>query len=170
MAEFFFFKKGYAPTSVELVYPPNEQYKGNGAATLCDNKKGTPDNFRDPAWLGCREQPFAAIAFFDKNSPPVKSVTLSCGVNVGSYIMPPTRVEVWGGPDKSRLKLLKAIVPTPYTKADLGKTQTSGLRLDIPAAQYPCLKVVALPLSKLPDWHPGKGDKGWVFVDEILFN
>jgi hypothetical protein len=27
-----------------------------------------------------------------------------------------------------------------------------------------------VPVSKLPAWHPGKGDKGWVFTDEVFVN
>ncbi|MNY68403.1 hypothetical protein D3C86_2061590 [compost metagenome] len=36
--------------------------------------------------------------------------------------------------------------------------------------QLSCIKLVAKPLSKLPAWHPGKGEKAWVFVDEVFVN
>ena len=29
------------------------------------------------------------------------------------------------------------------------------------------LKLVLLPLKKIPDWHHGKGNHGWLFIDEI---
>ena len=29
------------------------------------------------------------------------------------------------------------------------------------------LKLVLLPLKKIPDWHNGKGNHGWLFIDEI---
>lgn len=29
------------------------------------------------------------------------------------------------------------------------------------------LKLVLLPLKKIPDWHPGKGKHAWLFIDEI---
>jgi len=32
------------------------------------------------------------------------------------------------------------------------------------------LKVIANPVKKLPDWHPGKGQPGWIFFDELLVN
>ena len=32
------------------------------------------------------------------------------------------------------------------------------------------LKVSIRPLPKLPAWHPGKGDKAWVFADEFFLN
>jgi hypothetical protein len=31
-------------------------------------------------------------------------------------------------------------------------------------------KIIAKPVSKLPAWHNGKGQKGWFFIDEIFFN
>ncbi len=36
------------------------------------------------------------------------------------------------------------------------------------AAGY--LKVVATPVERLPKWHKGKGEKGWIFIDEIFLN
>jgi hypothetical protein len=32
------------------------------------------------------------------------------------------------------------------------------------------IKIIATPVGKLPAWHPGKGDKAWIFIDEILVN
>ena len=32
------------------------------------------------------------------------------------------------------------------------------------------LKIIANPVLKLPKWHPGKGEKGWFFADEIFVN
>jgi hexosaminidase len=29
------------------------------------------------------------------------------------------------------------------------------------------VKVVATNFGKIPDWHPGKGEPAWLFVDEI---
>jgi hypothetical protein len=32
------------------------------------------------------------------------------------------------------------------------------------------IKLVAVSVAKLPQWHPGKGDKGWIFTDEVFVN
>jgi hypothetical protein len=32
------------------------------------------------------------------------------------------------------------------------------------------IKIVGVTVGKLPLWHPGKGDKAWIFTDEILVN
>lgn len=31
------------------------------------------------------------------------------------------------------------------------------------------LRISVNPLPRLPQWHPGQGDKAWVFIDEVLF-
>jgi hypothetical protein len=33
-----------------------------------------------------------------------------------------------------------------------------------------CIKLVVVPVNKLPNWHRGKGENGWIFVDEIFLN
>ena len=45
-----------------------------------------------------------------------------------------------------------------------------GIKLDIDPSAYKCFKIIAKNVTKLPAWHPGKGDKGWLFIDEIFFN
>jgi hypothetical protein len=35
--------------------------------------------------------------------------------------------------------------------------------------KYKYIEIEAFPVSVLPKWHPGKGEKGWVFVDEVFF-
>jgi hypothetical protein len=32
------------------------------------------------------------------------------------------------------------------------------------------IKIVVRPVKKLPAWHPGKGEKGWFFTDEVFVN
>jgi hypothetical protein len=39
-----------------------------------------------------------------------------------------------------------------------------------PETSVACVKLVLEPVAKLPSWHPGKGGRGWVFADEVLFN
>ena len=32
------------------------------------------------------------------------------------------------------------------------------------------IKLIIQPLEKLPEWHAGQGNSGWLFLDEILVN
>jgi uncharacterized membrane protein len=166
---FSFFKKGIKPSEAELINKPNEKYKGNGGTTLIDGKKGLAENFNDAAWLGFREQPFAGVFYFD-TAQTINSISLSYNENVQSYLMPPAEVEVWAGESKDKLKLLKkAIAPQP-TKEEKNIVRVEGMKIDIPQSTYKYYKIVARNVSKLPTWHPGKGEKAWIFIDEIFFN
>jgi uncharacterized membrane protein len=169
IASFTFFKKGIKPTSAELINQPNEKYKGNGATTLIDIKKGLAENFGDAAWLGFREQPFAAFFYFD-TAQTINSISISYNENVQSYLLPPAEVEIWAGESKDKLKLLKKASPLQPTKEEKDVVRIEGMKIDIPQSSYRCYKIVAKNVSKLPAWHPGKGDKAWIFIDEIFFN
>ena len=169
IASFTFFKKGVRPTNAELINQPNEKYKGSGATTLIDLKKGLAENFSDPAWLGFREQPFAAFFYFD-TAQTINSISISYNESVQSYLMPPAEVEIWAGENKDKLKLVKKTTPIQPTKEEKNVVRIEGLKIDIPQSKYKCYKIVAKNVSKLPAWHPGKGDKAWIFIDEIFFN
>ena len=96
------------------------------------------------------------------------SVTLSTLTDVGGYIMPPLSIEVWGGEEEHQLKLLGRVTPSQPDKVQ--PSALRGYEVKFSPTKLKWIKLVAVPVSKLPAWHPGKGDKGWVFVDEILVN
>lgn len=161
-----FYKIGLLPDSVALTHPPNPQYKGEGPKTLANKKIGDTD-FRTNKWLAYRENDLEAFFFFQK-PVALSSVSLSTLVDVGSYIMPAAEVQVWGGHDPKRLTLLKKWTPKQPDKLGMPGYRT-GLTGTFDVRQLSVLKIVAKPVAKLPAWHPGKGERGWVFVDEIFF-
>lgn len=167
--EYYFFKKGFTPQKTVLINAPNEQYPGRGPSTLVDNKKGVTENFKDTAWLGYREKPFAAQFYFD-HPPAINSVTISYGKHVAAFILPPVSIEVWGGEDSSRVRLLKKQQTVAVTKEQLNDMRIEGIKVEIPESRFRYYRVIINNITKLPAWHPGKGERGWVFIDEIFFN
>lgn len=162
-----FFKEGSRPDSAALLESPDPQYSGRGGLTLIDGDKGDAGSFRSPQWLGYKETPFSALMIYEDAPPEVGQVTLSYCRNVGSYIMPPAKVEIWGGDHPKQLRLLVSqAYPMP---TDYGSNQVEGINLSFDPVSYRFYKIIAQPVSRLPAWHRGKGDKGWVFVDEIFF-
>ena len=81
--------------------------------------------------------------------------------------MPPAEVEVWGGEHEDHLTLLQNVKPVQPT--DYSISRIEGVEIKFPAAKRKWYKVVAKPLTKLPDFRKSK-DKGWLMVDEIFFN
>ncbi|HRC32928.1 MAG TPA: FN3 associated domain-containing protein [Bacteroidia bacterium] len=165
--EKYFFSSKYKPDSIIHLQPADVQYRGDGAKTLSDLVTGEATNFKNGKWVGFRENKMETLFLFD-SIINVKSVTLNSLVDVGSYIMPPVYIEVWGGTNKNNLKLLKRISPEQPTK--LQSPFTKAFELSFTAANIKSLKIISMPVPKLPAWHPGKGDKGWFFIDEVFIN
>ncbi len=162
----YFYRSSFLPDTVFLLTKPDPKYGKDGGKALFDLKKGTADN-NTSNWLGYRETNFEAIFQF-KKTQIISSITLSFMKNISSYIMPPTSVEIWGGNEKNNLKLIQKTNPT---QAKLGEpAEVSGLDFNILPGNYQFIKIIAKPLPVLPAWHQGKGQKGWVFIDEVLFN
>ncbi len=162
-----FYKVGVSPDSIALTHAPNPQYKGDGPATLINQKIGDTD-FRSKKWLGFRDTPLEAFLFF-KNPTTLSAVSVSTLVDIGSYIMPAAQMEVWGGSSKNSLVLLKKL--NPAQPKGLGDPASLvGLNAVFAPQKFRVLKIVVKPVSKLPPWHPGKGTPGWIFVDEVFLN
>ena len=121
-----------------------------------------------PPWLGYREKPFTAGFDFGKNPPTIKSIVISYAKNLPAYVFPPLEVEVWGGKNLQEIRLIKIFKPIQPTANQ--PLQIEALTIPLPNAQYSFYKLIARPVAKLPTWHGGKGKKGWVMVDEVLFN
>jgi len=166
VVEKIFYKAGVVPDSIELISQPDPQYKGQGATTLDDGKLGSL-NYRDGMWLAYRVEPMEAFFYFNKESK-VSSVTVSSVVDINSYLMPPQEIEVWGGNDKAALHLLKRLQPKQPSKAI--PTYLTSYDVTFTPSEIKVLKLVLKPLIKLPAWHKGKGDKGWIFTDEVFLN
>ncbi|WP_149240964.1 FN3 associated domain-containing protein [Dyadobacter sp. 32] len=163
----FFFKAGYHIDSVRLILPADQKFKAKGDITIADGVKSDKQQ-SSGKWLGFRENDFQSYLLFKK---PVlaSSVTLSMLRNVGGFIFPPVRIEVWGGANEKSLKLLKIITPEMPVK-ETPNSDYLVFNAEFDSQKLSCIKLVAKPLAKLPAWHPGKGEKAWVFVDEVFVN
>ncbi|PSL45327.1 putative membrane protein [Chitinophaga niastensis] len=163
---YHFSKTTYIPDSVILITLPDGQYTGEGGKTLIDGKKGETDQ-GNGKWLGYNKTDLQAMLLFVK---PVAVKTISIGIlrNINGYIFPPSKVEVWGGADAHHLKLLKRIIPAAGQKND--PAAAMNIDCNFPLTTVSCVKIVMVPVLHLPVWHPGKGQRAWVFADEVLVN
>ncbi|MEO6638647.1 MAG: FN3 associated domain-containing protein, partial [Ginsengibacter sp.] len=166
VVEKIFYKAGIISDSVELLINPDPFYKAEGALTLHDGKMGSV-NPQDGMWLGFRAAPMEAL-FYVANEKKITTVTVSSLIDINGYIMPPDEIEVWGGKDKASLHLLKRDRPKQPTKEN--PRHITSYDVDFASTDVNIIKVIVKPISKLPAWHRGKGDKGWIFVDEVFLN
>lgn len=166
MIEQYLFQEGFKPKHSSLLTHPDRAFRGEGIKSLTDSKKGTADYYRDIAWVGYHDGPCVSQFTFD-DSVKVRKVVVSFANNIYAYIMPPASVEIWGGNNANDLKLITKVTPVQPVSPD--GTRVEIVNIDLPENQFNTFKIVTKPVEKLPLWHPGKGQKGWVMIDEIFF-
>lgn len=164
--EVTFLKNTYTPDSVIYLTQPMEKYRDDRRKLLIDREKGE-SNFRSGTWVAFREKRMECLLVFSK-PVNVGSVGLSGLIDVGSYIMPAESIEIWGGDDRDHLKLMGRLRPAQPGKQVPAENKNFEIKFKPALVKY--VKIVANPVAKLPKWHPGKGEKGWFFVDEVLVN
>lgn len=163
----YFYRNTFRPDSVLLLTKPAPQYNGANGKVLADGIKSTGD-FKNGKWTGFMDEPLTALLSY-KTPVTAQKISLSMLQNVGASIFSPVKVEVWGGMEANKLKLLGTQKPPMPTE----KEQNNGEKLfEVSFEPTPIkyIKVVAVPIAKLPAWHFQKGLKGWVFMDEVFVN
>jgi Planctomycete cytochrome C/Fn3 associated len=161
-----FYSEKFKPDSIRLLQPIDSNYMKFGAKTLIDLVKGDA-GYGSGKWLGFHKNKMDCLLYFKK--PIIAAdITLSGLVDIGSEIMPPVNIEVWGGPNPQNLKLLGHLTPEQPEKAVPG--YLTGYDISFNPMKLSCIRITVTPVDKLPLWHPAKGKKGWIFFDEIFVN
>lgn len=159
------FIKDGIPFKVVSQTAPAEPYKANGVATLNDNKGGYTD-LHGGTWLGYQTDSVEVELQLDRKQT-LSSVLLHCLHDNGSWVFLPESINVFYLDDKTGL----------YKKL-VNWNQTSGTSVDgascVPIKLFfnqkiktSKLKILIKGVQSIPDDHPGKGQKGWLFIDEI---
>lgn len=161
-----FLKSGIRPDKMNLTFPPNERYKGKGPETLFDLEKGDTE-FTSGNWLGYKDTPFEITMEFDKPKD-IENIAFSLFSAEGSYIFPPAKVEIWIADAGGNFQLLSS--ESPEMPTQIRESQLFLKEYPIQKSQVRKIKARLSPINPLPKWHPGAGQRGWVFVDEILIN
>ncbi|MBK8565860.1 MAG: chitobiase/beta-hexosaminidase C-terminal domain-containing protein [Saprospiraceae bacterium] len=168
------FKLGFEPSATATVQlvplgevrvdsaaiaPAPKKYVANGWKSLCDGVLGD-DNFH-ANWLGFDEKSVELKLFFFRKRK-VSRLDIGYLQHQGAWIFGPAEVQVFDG--KGRLLASQVI-------ADAVKEQVPAvgfIALPLPKGRYKALTIKLKGLPALPDWHPGKGATGWVFLDEVV--
>ena len=162
-----FFQKGLPCDSVVLLSKPS-RISPPGAATIIDQKKGLSETADQLYinWIGFRENPFKA-GFHLKKDTELKEIILSLADMTGSYVFPPTSIVIKAGDSPKNLKIIGQTKPEMPSKH---RPNTAlPYTISVKPGKYSYVEIEANNLQKLPLWHEGKGEKAWVFVDEVFF-
>lgn len=160
-----FIKSSIRPGKYHLNFPPSDRYKGDLANSLFDGKKGKPDVW-DLAWIGFNHTDLDVEMEFNQ-AQDIKDIQLSFWYQGGSWLFPPTEVEIWTTDEGGKWELAHQFRPTMP-----GKDEASGLKLlPIPfrANGIHKIRLVAKP-AMLPRWHGAAGEQAWLMIDELVMN
>ena len=137
--------------------PPDPNYPGAGLTTLTDRMLGD-DNFRK-YYVGYNADEITLEITNPKNEP-LKTLHLSYLINQGAWIFGPSKIEII-----QHDKVIKT-----YTVDNCLNPVNAGnnvIAIPIRPHSLPNFKVKIYPVMSIPEWHGGKGNRGWVFLDEV---
>jgi hypothetical protein len=148
--------------SIQSSY--NKQYDAGGDEGIIDGQYGSR-NWRSGGWQGYQGQDFNCIIDLGKVTP-IQSVTASFLQDTRSWIIYPKDVEFYISEDGVNYKAFGII--ENGVAADDYSVQTRRFFNSRPTklgARY--IKIKATNYGKLPDWHQGRGEDSFLFIDEI---
>ncbi|NUO00019.1 MAG: chitobiase/beta-hexosaminidase C-terminal domain-containing protein [Saprospiraceae bacterium] len=164
VVEATFFKRGHAIDQV-LHDQPDERYRGAGYATLTDGLGGIADHSH-PTWLGF-QQDKVTLEVRLKKPQKIKQLLVHVLKNQDAWIFLPQRVEVfYQNPGTKEFTWIGTKVLDAAKNDDAAACHAILMPLD-GEIKTDRLILKIYPLAQIPEWHPGKGTLGWLFLDEI---
>jgi len=162
------YKAGIKPKEVRMLSRPASQYPGLGTETFTNSQLAAISNTRDANWIGYRDEPCVLEVEFEK-PVAVQRLVLNFACHIPQYIFPPTRIRVYGGNSLQTMQLIGSTLLKPIVPAEKEKVLSDTGQLSLSGKKCRYFRIEADNLSKIPAWHPGKGERGWLFIDEIFF-
>ena len=87
--------------------------------------------------------------------------------DIKSWIFLPKEVNYYISDDGENFTLLETI-STPIHETDPTTITNTFYTTNPFSARY--IKVEAINIGPIPDWHIAKGEKSWIFIDEIMID
>ena len=159
VTEIELFKKGISADTILWHSNASEKYSGQGVETLINQTKASL-SFTDEEWVGFDTAAIATIKFNKKIF--IKSVTISCLNDAPSWIFPPESIVIFMNNDFEKIKTI-----SPLKQLVDRKNEAISIPIE---AEVTSLKIQVNNMQSIPEWHEGKGQKAWLFMDEFIFN
>ncbi|MBF8247793.1 MAG: glycoside hydrolase family 92 protein, partial [Bacteroidetes bacterium] len=138
------------------------QYTAGGDQALLDGVRGSAD-FHLGGWQGYEQTDLDAVVDLGSRKK-IKTVSLACLQDNNSWIFFPTTVSFEYSEDGLTYSPPVEVANdvSPEDSRALIKEFTSGKNIE---ARF--VRIRARNLGVCPPWHKGRGEKAWLFVDEI---
>ncbi len=139
------------------------QYSGGGEDALINFIHGG-ENFRTGNWQGYEGVDIDALIDLGQVQE-VSKISLGALQDQGSWIFYPVQVEFYLSADGNEFKKAGIVMNDIPDSANGPMTKEFTLNTGNAKARF--IRVVAKNRGVCPAWHPGAGQKAWIFADEI---
>ncbi len=149
---------------VVVTSTANAQYSASGSNSLIDGLYGDSD-WRKGNWLGYQYQDFECVIDL-KQKQDISYLSLNCLQDSRSWILMPTQVNFYTSNDNINFTLIASVDNTIKAADEITQLKKFEKKL-LKKTSTNYIKIIAKNYGKLPQWHQGKGDGAFVFVDEL---
>jgi alpha-L-fucosidase len=149
--------------AITFAEPSSPKYPGSGATTLIDGRRSATD-VHSGQWLGFEGTDMVATLDLG-NARPTRKITAGFLQDQGSWVFLPDTVSFSVSADGTQWTNI-GTVSYPLLKSSEVLSKDCSIATAGIGVRY--IKVVAHNIGTCPAWHSGKGDKAWLFVDEIF--
>lgn len=150
---------------IKLLTTPHPRFAAKGAQTLNDGRYGE-STYSSDTWIGFNGEDLVAEIDLGE-SQEISSVSFNAFVLTGDWIFDATDAKIEVSEDgKDYTTAATAAYPVPTEHAD--EIATHEITFDPVKCRY--VKVTLGSVRRIPDFHPGKGKPGFLFVDEIVID
>ena len=173
------FKKGEAPSfvasqqftfdyivSCTFAHKPNTPYNKNANKALFDGELGDVNDL-SRGWLGFSGHNVQVDLELGKNIH-INQVQIRFAHVPDAWVFAPAQVYVQVSADgKKYSDPVSATITYDAAAESMNTTQLQVLGIPIEKADVRFVRVVAVPISRIPQWHRAKGLNPWTMIDEI---
>jgi hexosaminidase len=143
----------------------SERYPAGGRNALNDGLRGSL-NYNDGYWQGFNGKNVDVIIDLGDNFV-FNSVTSTFLLDQKKWIFIPDVVNYYISQDGQNFQQLGSLTHKIPLNSENPVTNDFSIKLNKPM-KIRSLRLEAVNMGVCPDWHPGKGQKAWIFLDEIV--
>jgi hexosaminidase len=150
---------------IQYVEGYSERYPANGSQALVDGIKGSLD-YNDGHWQGFNGRNADVIIDLGDEFA-FKSISVTFLLDQKKWIFIPDTVNFYFSLDGNNYQKVASVDHAIPLNNNIALTNDFTAKLNKPI-KIRYIRMEAVNIGICPDWHPGKGQKAWLFVDEIV--
>ena len=151
---------------ITLLTHPDPNYAYNGANLLVDGLKGNNSNYRTGRWMGFQGEDMIAIVDL-LEATEISSAAIRNAVVTGDWIFDASEIIIEASDDNKTFNRVHAEKIDDTHTTHWQDVSSHKVTFEPVTARY---FKVTVKCSTMPEWHPGKGKRAYIFVDEIELN